>query len=134
MKYKIFLFIFVVALISSIALTLDSSTGVCTLGGNCDTVNSSPYGSILGIKNSIYGIFIFSLMILLTGFHMRRPNRQTRKIIHAAVIFGSMIALYFLYLQFFIIRTFCTYCLIVDFSLIIALIFLFYLWRHWDGI
>ena len=130
MKYKIFLFVFVISLISSIILFSNSLTGVCDPGKGCDVVNSSVYGSTLGIKNSVYGIFIFSFMIILTAFHMKRPNRHTRKIIHAAVILGSVIALYFLYLQFFVIRIFCSFCLIIDFGLLIALIFLFYLWKH----
>ena len=130
MKYKIFLLIFTISLISSIIITSNSSTGVCTIGGNCDTVNNSPYGSFLGIKNSAYGIFIFSFMIVITLFHMNKPSRHTRRLIHLAVIVGSIIALYFLYMQFFVIKVFCTYCLIVDFGLLIALIFLFWLWRH----
>jgi len=130
MKYKIFLLIFFLSLISSVILFSNSVTGICDPGKGCDIVNSSVYGSTLGIKNSLYGIFIFSFMIILTFFHMNRPNNHTRRIIHAAVILGSAVALYFLYLQFFIIRVFCTYCLVIDFGLLIALIFLFYLWRH----
>jgi len=130
MKYKIFLFIFAISLISSIIITSNSAIGVCTIDGGCNTVNNSSYGSTFGIKNSVYGIFIFSFMILLTAFHMKKPNRHTRRIIHAAVILGSIIALYFLYVQFFVIRVFCNFCLVVDFGLLIALIFLFYLWEH----
>lgn len=130
MKYKIFLLIFVLSLISSIILFSNSLTGICDPGKGCDVVNSSAYGSTLGIKNSLYGIFIFSFMIILTFFHMNKPNRHTKRIIHTAVILGSVIALYFLYLQFFIIRAFCSFCLVIDFGLLIALIFLFYLWRH----
>jgi uncharacterized membrane protein len=130
MKYKIFLLIFFIGLISSIIITSNSLTGVCKIGGGCDTVNNSSYGSTLGIKNSIYGIFIFSLMISLTLLHIKSPSQHTRRVIHGAVILGSLVAIYFLYLQFFVIRTFCTYCLVIDFSLIISLIFLFYLWEH----
>ena len=130
MKYKIFLLVFLISLISSIIIFSNSSTGVCTIGGGCDTVNNSVYGSTLGIKNSLYGIFIFSFMIIITLLHMRRPNKKTRMIIHWAVILGSLIAIYFLYIQFFVIRVFCNFCLIIDFGLLIALIFLFYLWRH----
>src|SRR3972149_5905636 len=130
MKYKIFLFIFAISLISSIIITSNPATEVCTIGGSCDTVNSSAYGSFLGIKNSVYGIFIFSFLIILTLFHINKPNKNTRKILHTSVILGSIVALYFLYIQFFVIRLFCSYCLIIDFGLIIALIFMFYLWRH----
>ena len=130
MKYKIFLLVFLISLISSIIIFSNSSTGVCKIGGGCDTVNSSSYGSTLGIKNSVYGIFIFSFMIALTLFHINKPNKHTRRVIHGAVILGSLVAIYFLYLQLFVIRVFCSFCLIIDFGLIISLIFLFYLWEH----
>ena len=130
MKYKIFLLIFFISLISSIIITSNSSTGGCQIGGGCDAVNNSSYGSTFGVSNSLYGIFIFSFMILLTIFHINKPNKHTRKVIHGAVILGSLIAIYFLYLQFFVIRAFCTYCLVIDLGLIISLIFLFWLWKH----
>lgn len=130
MKYKIFLFVFLVSLISSIILFSNSSTGVCTIGGGCDTVNNSAYGTTFGVKNSVYGIFIFSFMIIITLLHMSKPNKHTRRIIHLAIILGSLIAIYFLYLQFFVIRIFCSFCLIIDLGLITSLIFLFYLWKH----
>ena len=130
MKYKIFFIIFALSLISSISLYSNSLTGICDPGEGCDVVNSSSYGSTFGISNSLYGIFIFSFMILLTFIHMKKPNKHTRKIIHSAVLLGAIIALYFLFLQFFIIRVFCIFCLVIDFGLLIALIFLFYLWKH----
>lgn len=130
MKYKIFLVIFVIGLIGSIILASNSSTGICRPGEGCDKVNSSSYGSTLGIKNSVYGIFIFSFMILLTMFHITHPNRHTRRIIHTSIIIGSLIAFYFLYLQAFVIKVFCNLCLLVDFGLLVALGFMFYLWKH----
>jgi len=130
MKYKIFLIIFIISLVSSILLTSKTSTGICKVGSGCDTVNNSRYGSTFGIKNSIYGIFIFSFMILLTIFHIRNPSKHTRILIHLGIVFGSIIAIYFLYVQFFVIRAFCTYCLIVDFGLLTSLIFMFLLWEY----
>ncbi|MDP3992177.1 MAG: vitamin K epoxide reductase family protein [Nanoarchaeota archaeon] len=130
MKYKIFLLVFVLSLISSVILFSNSLTGICDPGKGCDVVNNSAYGSTFGVSNSFYGIIIFSFMILLTVFHMKKPSSHTRRIIHAAVILGAAIALYFLYLQLFVIRVFCSFCLIIDFGLLISLIFLFYLWKH----
>ena len=130
MKYKIFLAVFAISLISSIILFSNSSTGVCDPGKGCDVVNSSSYGSTFGISNSLYGIFIFAFMIAITLFHISKPNNHTRRIIHGTIIIGALIALYFLYLQFFVIRVFCVFCLVVDLGLLIALVFLFWLWRH----
>ena len=130
MKYKIFLLIFVIGLISSIILFSNSQTGICNPGKGCDVVNSSAYGSTFGIKNSVYGIFIFSFMILLTLFHIYKQNRHTRRIIHSAIILGSIVSIYFLYLQIFVLKVYCEFCLLVDFALLIGLGFMFYLWKH----
>jgi len=130
MKYKIFLFVFILGLISSIVLYSNSLTGICDPGKGCDVVNSSIYGSTLGIKNSVHGIFIFSFMILLTLFHIKKPNNHTRKIIHLAILIGSAIAVYFIYLQIFVIKALCSFCFLVDVSLLVSLIFMFYLWKH----
>ena len=130
MKYKIFLAIFVIALISSVIITTNGTTGVCKTGAGCELVNNSQYGSFLGIKNSVYGIIIFSLMIILTLFHMNNPTKHSRFLIHWGIILGAIISLYFLYLQFFVIRIFCEFCIVVDLGMIIALMFLFWLWKH----
>jgi len=130
MKYKIFLMVFIISLISSIILYSNSIKEICNPGESCDVVNNSVYGSTFGIKNSFYGIFIFSFMIAVTLFHIKNPNKLTRRIIYTGVILGSIVALYFLYLQFFVIKAFCNLCLIVDFSLLISLIFLFCLRKH----
>ena len=130
MKYKIFLVIFILALISSILITANASTGLCKPGNGCDTVNSSVYGTTFGIKNSVYGIFIFSFMIFLTLIHIKKPNRHTRRILHLLVIIGSLIALYFMYLQFFVIKAMCEFCLVVDIGLLVALVFMFLLWER----
>ena len=130
MKYKIFLAIFVIALISSVIITTNGTTGVCKTGAGCELVNNSQYGSFLGIKNSVYGIIIFSLMIILTLFHMNNPTKHSRFLIHGGIILGAIISLYFLYLQFFVIRIFCEFCIVVDLGMIIALMFLFWLWKH----
>lgn len=130
MKYKIFLFVFVISLLSSIVLYSNSLTGICDPGKGCDVVNGSVYGSTLGIKNSVHGIFIFSFMIILTLFHMKKPNKHTRRILHLAIIIGSAIAIYFLYLQIFVIKVICSFCILVDIGLLVSLIFMIYLWKN----
>ena len=130
MKYKVFLLIFIVGLISSIIITSNSSTGICRPGNGCDIVTGSSYGSTFGVASSTYGIFIFSFMILLTLFHINKPNRHTRRIIHSVIIVGSLIAIYFLYLQIFVIKAYCEFCIVVDVALLIGLGFMIYLWEH----
>lgn len=130
MKYKIFLAVFIIGIISAVIITTNSHTGLCAPGEGCSIVNSSQYGSTFGVENSIYGIFIFSFMVLLTLLHIRYPSKHTKRVIHTAIIIGSLISVYFLYLQFFVIKAFCEFCLAIDISMLISLGFLIYLWEH----
>ena len=130
MKYKIFLLIFIIGLISSVVLYSNSITGICDPGKGCDVVNSSQYGSTLGVSNSLYGIFIFSFLIIITFLHVKKPNNHTRRILHLAIVLGSVIAVYFLYLQVFVIKVFCEFCTLVDVALLVGLVFMIYLWKH----
>ena len=130
MKYKIFLLIFVVGLISSIIITSNSSTGICRPGNGCDTVTGSAYGSTFGIANATYGIFVFPFLIILTLLHMKRPSNHLRRILHFSIIFGALVSIYFLYLQVFVIKAFCEFCIVIDIALLIGLGFMFYLWEH----
>ena len=130
MKYKIFLVIFFIGLICSLILTSNSESGLCKPAAGCDLVNNSSYGSTLGIKNSVYGIFIFPFLILLTIFHILNPGKHTRRILHLGIILGSLVAIYFLYLQFFVLKLYCKFCIVIDIALLIGLFFMFWLWEH----
>lgn len=129
MKYQIILFIFIIGLISSLLISFTPSPTICNPGEGCDTVLTSPYAYTLGIKNSYYGIAIFTLLSFVTLFHIQKPNKKTKYLIHLSMIIGSLIALYFIYLQYFVIKAYCKYCLVVDISLLIGLIIVIFNWR-----
>ncbi len=121
-KYKIFWVIFSLSLVVSAILATQATPPICTSG--CDTVTTSKYGYIFGIKNSVYGVFIFLFLSVITLLHIIKPTKEKKMIINLGVIFGSLVALYFVYLQHFVLKSYCKYCLVVDFSLIISLIVL----------
>ncbi|MDP3987424.1 MAG: vitamin K epoxide reductase family protein [Nanoarchaeota archaeon] len=134
LKYKILLVLFVVSLISSLALSLapKMDLGFCDVNevGGCNTVASSPYNYTFGIHNSYYGILIFFGLSLMTFLQLKKPSEDRREIINYSVVAGSLIAFYFLYLQNFVIEAYCTYCIVVDISLIIALGVAVWKWKE----
>jgi len=123
-KILIFLAIFIIGLIFSILITT-SLTDICDPGKGCDIVNHSKYGETLGIKNSTTGTYVFSVLILLSLSELIKKSKIKTKLIKYSIIAGSLIALYFIYLQAFVINAWCKYCLIIDISLILGLIILF---------
>ena len=128
-KYHILLVIFIIALISSIILATQQTPIFCETESGCSLVTNSKYAYTFGIKNSQYGIFIFAFLSLLTFLHIKNPHKIKKATIHTGTIIGALIAIYFLYLQQFIINAYCTYCLIVDFGLVIGLIIILAKWE-----
>ena len=114
--------IFVVSLLSSLALVSKSSSGFCVSPTSCDLVQSSEYAYTFGIKNNYYGVVAFAILTVMTVLHILKPSVEKARVIKAGVIFGSLIAIYFIFLQVFVIKAFCTYCMVIDVSLILGLI------------
>ncbi len=124
MKYKLLLIIFIISLISSIILFSISKgdSGFCKPDGSCSSVQNSKYAYLFGISNSIYGIFIFAFLFLITFMEIVKPTQIKRLLIDSGAIIGFLIALYFIFLQIFILKAFCKYCLVIDGGMIFAFI------------
>ena len=128
-KYSILLTIFLISLASSLILSLTPISLVCDPGKGCDVVQHSPYSYFLGIKNSHYGVIAFSILSLITFFQLRNPSSKKRLYIDLGILIGSGIAIYFIYLQEFVIKAYCKYCLIIDIGLIFALFLMIFTFR-----
>ena len=122
MKNKILLIIFIISLISSIIIlsTVYGNSSFCEPSGGCNSVQNSKYGYLFGISNSIYGIFIFLTLSIITFSQIKKPTKNKQLLIKYAVTIGFIIAIYFIFLQIFILKALCRYCLVIDFSMILA--------------
>lgn len=121
-RYHLVLILFLIALISSIILSTKPAPEICDINNGCEIVEYSKYNSVFGISNSYFGIVIFVLIIGLIISYLINPTQNKKAMINLSIIGGSLVALYFLYVQHFILNAYCRYCLIVDFSIIICLI------------
>jgi len=130
-----------IGLILSIVIQIENNgyklnhPGVCSLitGSNgCETVQTSEYGKVFGINNAVYGIFAFSILIMLallliilkhdtSIIRKKMLNFVTYVIIFGATIAAS-IAVYFIYIQSQIIHAYCIFCMTVD---ILSIMFFF---------
>ncbi len=121
-KYIILLTIFIIAFICSGILTFVSVEEAC--GGiqtTCYAVQTSQYETTFGIKNAHMGLVAFSIMAILIFLHLKQPTKNKKQIIKIGIILGSIFALYFLYIQFFVIDALCKYCMIIDAGMLINL-------------
>ena len=130
LKYEILLALAIISLLSSLILSFTPIPKSCDINGEgCDAVYNSSYNYTFGIKNSYYGVFIFLFLSLLIYSQIKKPTDVKRNIIHIAIIFGSIVATFFLYIQQFVLDTYCKYCVIVDISLLLSLLVIIFNWK-----
>jgi uncharacterized membrane protein len=128
-KYNWLLILFTIGFIISSILTLTPIPEICDPNEGCDVVLSSDYASFLGLKNSAYGVGIFLILMFVTLIHMKKPRQKTRHLIHLSITLASGIAIYFLYIQKYVLKSFCKYCMFLDILIVIGLIFTII---HWE--
>lgn len=96
-------------------------TMVCPLNGHCEQVVESKYGRTLGIKNEILGILYFAGLLILMGYIRWGVYTGTvdsvmeetlRQLAFFGACAGALFSTYLLLIQIFILKQFCTWCLI----------------------
>jgi uncharacterized membrane protein len=117
----ILLILLEIALCSWIILKSKNNEKVCIIGSSCEQVQDTQYGKILGVKLSILGLGAF--IILLASLFINK------KVFFWFSITGSFFAIYFILVQFFIIKQICSSCMLID-GLMILIGFLSYLTKN----
>lgn len=126
MKYKTILLFLALGIIASSVLSFIPINEACGLEeSGCSIVQASNYEETFGFKNAHLGLVAFSALFLITFWHMNKPSKTTKKLILTGLIMGSVFAIYFIYLQFFVLNAICQYCMIADIGIIASLIAFF---------
>jgi len=89
----------------------------------CYKVQHSPQSKTFGIPNSYAGFVMYVTILILTAFYANGSVAFWP--IQAIVTFGFLFSMYFLYVQAFVLRAFCTWCVA---SAIIFTIMFFVVW------
>lgn len=86
----------------------------CTLTQGCDTVLQSSYAKVFGVPVALFGVLYYAVVFVLIIVFMRMREWQERAASYLVYITfaGFLFSLYLTYLQFFVIRSFCQYCLL----------------------
>ena len=94
----------------------------------CEAVQKSVYGKTFGIDNPYFGIVGFIILMILSFKEFLNKNKvsNVRNIRNFFIISGSIIAgfvaLWFVYVQKFLLNIFCILCVVVDVSSLILMI------------
>lgn len=117
-----------IGLADSIYLTIHHYTGEavpCSIVEGCEQVLTSSYAEIAGIPLGIFGAaayFVAFALAILTTF----GNRGMWKIFGAQVILMALFTVWLIYLQAFVIGSFCQFCLLsAGTTITLLIIFLF---------
>lgn len=81
---------------------------------DCDRVIRSPYSRLLGIHNSAIGFWVFLLILVMTLIgHLRPEPWPDRAFLAVAALslVGTLVSLYLAYIQLFVLKGICNWCL-----------------------
>jgi uncharacterized membrane protein len=99
---------------------------ICLPIAPCDAVLSSPYAAIWGIPLSLLGLLMYVLLAVL-GFWLLREKKQGQTLIalvtYTLALSGTLFTAYLYYLEIFVIRAFCTWCIATSLVIFITLAF-----------
>ncbi len=86
---------------------------ICIIGENCIAVLTSKYSKIFFVQNDILGLLFYIICSLISAFLVIgvAPLLFWDIIIKILIIFGSLLSVFFTYLQFRIIKAWCFWCL-----------------------
>lgn len=90
----------------------------------CKKVQTSKYSKTLGIPNSIAGFFIYLGILVTTLLYQYSyiPFTPAQTII----CIGFAFSMYFLFIQAFVLRAFCTWCVVSAINFVVMFTAMFY--------
>ena len=100
--------------LDSIYLTISHYSGssvFCSVVHGCNEVLQSEYAVVFGIPLAVIGVVYYSLVVILAVAFLDERNSLFLKLAIKLVTAGFVASLWFIYLQAFIIHSFCLYCM-----------------------
>ena len=108
-----------VGLFASSYLLYTYTTGAALRCGSllhgCDVVRVSQWASLFGLPTPIFGVIFYLSILVLLGVRLFFPQYQTVLLRYGQMLFGVVgfiESAYLTFIQAFVIRSFCTWCLI----------------------
>jgi len=84
----------------------------CFITSGCDTVSKSPYSVMFGVPLAAWGVLFYLGIGFLALLYMDTKNLLIAKLIPIATTLGFISSAYFIYVQKFLIKAFCIYCIL----------------------
>lgn len=83
----------------------------CTITHGCEQVTTSPYSYIFGVPVALLGLMYYTSVLLGAVLYLDIKDEKILRVLAHYTIIGFLFSLWFTFLQAFIIRAWCQYCL-----------------------
>lgn len=77
----------------------------------CNIVAASQYSYIFGISVAEYGVIFYGIIFILAALELVLFNRFLRRMLQAISLIGVTASAYLTFLEFFVIKALCIFCL-----------------------
>lgn len=107
-------------------MTVSHYTGTavnCSITEGCDEVLSSKYSVILGVPMALFGMLYYLFILVTAFFYLETGKKGALKILTFTTAFGFLFSCWLVYLQFFVIKSICQYCMLSAINSTILFIF-----------
>lgn len=84
----------------------------CVITTGCETVLTSEHSVIFGVPTALWGAIYYLLIFILAVLTLDLKQPEIIRIAAYITPLGFFASLYFVYLQFFVIKEICSYCMI----------------------
>ena len=117
-------------------------TGICQPGEtfDCSLVSQSPYAYIWGVPVSLWGLLFYGSFFLLSlalysGFKLSHIHRKFKRkhaywLVFLIPLFGTVFSLRLSYIEAFILKAWCPFCIMQQVVVFLMLIFSILLLRQ----
>jgi len=112
---NLFLLVSMIGVIDSAYLTYSHLVGGdagCFLVEGCDLVLTSPYSEVFGIPVALFGLLFYTGIFFGFLFYNFKRGERLLKLLSYSTALGLLASIWFVYLQMFVIKAYCTYCLL----------------------
>ncbi|MEK9155114.1 MAG: vitamin K epoxide reductase family protein [Patescibacteria group bacterium] len=119
--------------LDAVYLTIEHFTSFslpCSITHGCEVVTNSVYSEILGIPVALLGALYYVAVLLGTYALLEFGRRDLLKWVAVATTAGFLFSAWFVYVQLFVIKAICQYCILSAFtSTILFIVSMIYVWK-----
>ncbi len=128
---EIITILILIELLLSIYLVYYQDSAFCLKGFSCAEVQNSSYAQLFGIKLTYFGLLAFAALFIVNALTLYTEHKRIKQLLMLMVSLGALFSIYFLSIQFFILKKVCSSCLLIDGLMILILLISIYEYKKY---